>query len=207
MLILAIGGRPVKENYQTLKAVVREKKIDVLMISGCAIFHDFQQSTEDLKGKHSISLDELLKDYTLDEKASILVWDYYYENEAPKDSIIHLAQLNDIPILLFSDLGTDFFHLFPYNMMWGGQYDWVKAADRSYRDFRHLVEYMTNQPFTFICMGSEAHLPEIFIKALAVAKPKSFSSISIDPEGIGYRLRTRFKTWKICSFQQALEDI
>jgi hypothetical protein len=204
MKILALGGRPIKENYDQIKEIIRKRNIDALMLSGCAIFHDFQITTESLDGKHSIPLDKLLEDYTLDEKASHLVWKYYYTEEAPKGSLVDHAQLNNIPVLLFSDLGTDFFHLFPYI---SGEYDWQKVAERSYDDFACLVSIMRDTSFIFICMGSEAHLPEIMVKALAVAKPTNYKTISIDPEGMGYRLRTRFKTWKICSFKDALEDL
>ena len=202
MIILGIGGRIIKENYEDIKKIADKKLVDIIICNGSVPLHDFQRTTEDLES-HSIPLVDLLEDYTLDEKVSRLVWEWIYNNEVPKGSLIDICNSKGIKVLLFASLGTDFWNLFNYNTP---KFDWRLVAEKTYENFNLLVDAM-RKPFTFICMGSEAHLPEVFVKALALSKQKEFNSISIDPEGKCYRLRTRFKEHKIISFKDYFEQM
>lgn len=202
MIILGIGGRIIKENYDDVKKIADKKLVDIIICNGSVPFHDFQRTTENLKS-HSIPLADLLDDYTLDEKSSRLVWEWIYNNEVPKGSLVDICNSRGIKVLLFASLGTDFWQLFPHVMP---KDDWKLVSEKTYENFSLLVEIMKN-PFTFICMGSEAHLPEVFVKALALSKQKEFNSISIDPEGKCYRLTTRFKEHRVMPFKDYFEQM
>jgi hypothetical protein len=84
---------------------------------------------------------------------------------------------------MFTVLGADFWQLFDI------KHSWSDIALRSWFDFRKLKECMS-KPFHFICMGSAVVQPEVFTKALAVIKPKSFRADVVDFLNM-YRPRTR----------------
>lgn len=159
MIIMGIGGAVIKTAMDELREVVKQRKIDVLLHCGASLFHDFQRNTESLDS-HSYILDDLLKDYSLDRNASSLVWKWLRRKEAPGNSVTRLCCENDIAVLLFATLGTDFWQLFCD--------EWGLIARQCHDDFYSLCNIMAKDNFTYINMGSSVIMPEVFTKALAL---------------------------------------
>jgi len=180
--VFAVGGSVIKTAYEEIKTVAHQGKINVLIHNGASIFHDFQRTTETLDS-HSHSLSKLVDDYEVNRAASELVWDWVKTGKSPSGSLTHICQRQNIPILLFTALGTDFWQLFSN--------DWERVARISKIDFQNLVAIMRNGSFHFISMGSAVIHPEIFIKALAVSKTtQPFRADVVDFLNM-YRPRTR----------------
>ena len=189
--ILAIGGAVIKTNAHEILAELADiDEIQMLIHNGGSIFHDFQLATD--KGLHargitSYPLKELLVDYSVNEAASRLVWDWILgETEAPEGSLTQRCEANDVPVLMFTVLGADFWQLFePQGRTW------ADAADRMEADFSRLCTHLS-LPFHYICMGSAVIHPEVFTKALAVIGrlPREFRADVVDFLDM-YRPRTR----------------
>ena len=179
--IVAIGGAVIKTAWNEIRNLASNGAFDVLIHNGASLFHDFQRATEELPG-HSYSLADLLEDYRKDEAASLLVWEFLRENaRAPKDSLTRICEDQGINVLLAVALGTDFWHLFDQ--------DWGLIARRCRNDFLGLIEDM-GTPFKFFCLGSAVIHPELFAKALAVAKSEQFTTVVVDFREM-YRPRSR----------------
>jgi len=181
--IVAIGGAVVKTAFDEIKEVARRKLFNVLIHNGGSIFHDFQMTTEkDKLPGYSYHLEQILKNPELNKPASELVWSWVISSSAPEESLTWICQENDIDVLMFTGLATDFWQI-------GKGYIWDEIAARAFRDFDSLCWYMQN-PFHYICMGSAVIHPEVFTKALSVVKPKEFTADVVDFLNM-YRPRTR----------------
>lgn len=182
--ILAIGGAVIKTSKPELKRIIEEEKVEMLIHNGGSIFHDFQQVLDSNLKDHSYSLDSLINDYSCNRIPSEYIWDWILGvGSAPSGSITELCQKKKIPVLLFTVLGADFWHLFVDS--------WSALAEKSFKDFGFLCDRF-KRPFHYVCMGSAVIHPEVFIKAVAVAKPKktAFRSDVVDFLDM-YRPRTR----------------
>jgi hypothetical protein len=201
MRVLAIGGAVIKTALDELKIITKRKLFDILIHNGGSLFHDFQLATEVLPYK-SHSLERLLKNPELDKQASELIWFWIRNNEfayfwnrdstedrylAPKGSVTRLCEDMKIPVMVFTVLGGDFWHL--YGSPWND--DWIAFAKKTHRDFKNLCDLMKNYEFHYICMGSAVIHPEVFTKALAIAKPKKFKADVVDFTPNQYRPETR----------------
>jgi hypothetical protein len=181
MKIVAIGGNVIKTAWDEIKEVANRRLFDVLIHNGGSIFHDFQRATEDLPG-HSYPLDDLIIDYECNRKASELVWHWINTGFAPDASLTRICSRNGIEVLMFTALAADFWQLFNGS--------WETLAMKTKKDFEALCNLM-KQPFHYICMGSAVIHPEVFVKALAVAKPKQFQADVVDFLPNQYRPKTR----------------
>jgi len=189
--ILAIGGAVIKTHaYKTLAELVDIGEIQMLIHNGGSIFHDFQLATDkglQARGITSYPLDELLVDYSVNEAASHFVWDWIIgEAEAPEGSLTQRCEANDVPVLMFTVLGADFWQLFEPQGL-----SWANAAERMEADFSRLCTHLS-LPFHYICMGSAVIHPEVFVKALAVVGrlSREFRADVVDFLDM-YRPRTR----------------
>ena len=171
--ILAIGGAVVKTAWDEIKEVAQCKMFDVLIHNGGSLFHDFQRATEDLGDKHSHRLDDLLKDYSINSKASELVWRWIDKRESPANSLTNICVNHGIKVLMFTGFACDFWQLF------GDRNKWARMGESARFDFDELCGTMSD-PFHFICMGSAVIHPEVFTKALAVVKPEEFKADVVD---------------------------
>lgn len=184
--IMGIGGAVIKTAWEEIKEVARQGEIDVLIHNGGSLFHDFQRATDSTLREidaHSYPLHDLMKDYDVDKEASGLVWSWIKrEGKAPKGSLTQIFEDQEKDVLMFTIPGADFWHLFSD--------DWTPLAVQMQRDFRYLCEMMKQGPFHFVCMGSAVVMPEVFTKALAVAKSKEFRADVVDFLDM-YRPRTR----------------
>jgi len=179
--ILAIGGAVVKTTHEQLKEIILKDEIEMLIHNGGSIFHDFQRTTQFLKD-HSYPLDDLLDDYECNRKSSVHVWNWIKDGIAPKESATELCVRNNIPVLLFTVLGADFWHLFSN--------EWDTFGSFTKNCFDKLCSRFFVDDFHFVNMGSSVVHPEVFIKAIAVSKPKKFKADVVDFKA-RYRPRTR----------------
>lgn len=178
--MLAIGGAVIKTAYDEIRKVAQRGLFDVLIHNGGSIFHDFQRATEMLPD-HSHPLSELLVDYEPNRKASELVWHWIKTGFAPAGALTTICNRKGIAVMLFTVLGADFWQLFDSH--------WELIAYQSRADFGILCGLMKSQ-FHYICMGSAVVHPEVFTKALAVAKPEKFRADVVDFKMM-YRPETR----------------
>jgi len=180
--ILAIGGAVIKTAKPELKEIIMNNKVEMLIHNGGSIFHDFQQELDPTLEDHSYPITELLEDYECNRLSSEYLWDWILGvGKAPEGSITRLCENKKIPVLLFTVLGADFWQLFVHS--------WISLADKSFKDFEMLC-YKFRNPFHYICMGSAVVHPEVFLKAVAVTKPKEFRADVVDFLDM-YRPRTR----------------
>jgi len=181
--ILAIGGSVIKTAKEELRQFIENDNVEMLIHNGGSIFHDFQQETDNNLIDHSYPLDHLLKDYSCNKETSIHVMEFIDYNESPDNSITNLCVKKDIPVLIFTGLGCDFWQMFMSEDKWSsfGRY--------AYNAFEILSKRFKT-PFHYICMGSAVIHPEVFIKAIAKAKSKNFKADVVDFKNM-YRPRTR----------------
>lgn len=178
--ILAIGGSVIKTAREELIEVIKNNKVEMLIHNGGSIFHDFQLATETLES-HSYKLENLLESYEPNKKASRKIWQWFDGNPAPENSATAICESMNIPVLMFTGVGCDFWQLF--NNEWG------IFAKRANQDFKILCKRFSSK-FHYVCMGSAVIHPEVFIKAIAVTKIKDFKSDVVDFLDM-YRPRTR----------------
>ena len=181
--ILAIGGAVIKTAKEELRQIIEANKIEMLIHNGGSIFHDFQQATDDGLQFHSYPLDDLIKDHSCNRCGSKLIWDWIYGRPAPKNSITDLCFQKRIDTLLFSGHACDFWQIY------GDVNDWSKLGEETFFSFKNLIRRF-RKPFHYICMGSAVIHPEVFIKAVAEAKPVEFIADVVDFQEM-YRPRTR----------------
>ena len=103
-------------------------------------------------------------------------------HDPPPDSITRLCQDKNMPVLLFTGLGCDYWQVF--SLMWD------KLGSRCRHNFTMLCRYMS-KPFHYLCMGSAVIHPEVFAKALAMIPSEvKFQADVVDFLSM-YRPRTR----------------
>lgn len=181
--ILAIGGAVIKTAKKELREYIENGHIEMLIHNGGSIFHDFQQAIDPNLTSHSYPLDDLINDYSCNKEASSYVWEFVEYGESPEGSITNLCDKMNIPVLMFTSLGCDFWQLF------ATMEQWSKYGEQSFYYFEDLCErFMTK--FHYINMGSAVIHPETFTKAIAVAKNKDFIADVVDFKDM-YRPRTR----------------
>ena len=199
-IILAIGGAVIKTARDELMDTVRQDKIRMLVHNGGSVFHDFQIATDpDMEGG-SYPLEDLIEDYSRNQTASRYVWDWIKGGNAPRNSVTRLCERKQIPVLLFTGLGCDFWQLFDD--------DWAMCAERAFSDFQYLCGEM-KKPFHYVCMGSATIHPEVFIKAVALVKPENFRADVVDFKDM-YRPRTRvarYGEYYMMSHKEFFEDV
>jgi hypothetical protein len=186
--ILAIGGAVIKTAQKELIEVIKQDKVEMLIHNGGSIFHDFQIPTDKNLESHSYPIEKLLESFDCLKPTADLVWKWLVSDKdpitlAPKGSVTRLCEDKDIPVLLFTTPGADFWHLFYTGA-------WRDLANVAGFCFNHLILRFSEENFHFVNMGSAVMHPEIFIKAIAVAKPKNFKADVVDFKEM-YRPRTR----------------
>lgn len=160
----------------------------MLIHNGGSIFHDFQIPMDKNLKSHSYPIGKLLESYDCNKLASLAVWMWAMSSPsariAPEGSITRLCENINVPVLLFTTPGCDFWHMFSDN--------WRTLADESWRSFTAIASRFSGKGFHFVNMGSAVMHPEVFIKAIAKAKPAkgSFKADVVDFKEM-YRPRTR----------------
>jgi len=188
--ILAIGGAVIKTAQKELIEAIKQDKVEMLIHNGGSIFHDFQIATDKNLESHSYPIEKLLESFDCLKPTADLVWKWLVSDQdpiilAPKGSVTRLCEDKDIPVLLFTTPGADFWHLFHTG-------EWEDLANVSGFCFNNLICRFREENFHFVNMGSAVMHPEIFIKVIAVTKPnkENFQADVVDFKEM-YRPRTR----------------
>lgn len=153
--ILAIGGAVMKtEARQYLWEVADD--IEMLLLNGGALFHDFQMA---LEGYTSVPLDELNESMERIEFSCMTVCRYVsYNVKPPQNSFVAEMRKRAIPVLLFTAPGCDYWQKFLI--------DWSRLGKKIETDFMRLQTRLRFNKFHFINMCSAVIMPEVFQKAI-----------------------------------------
>lgn len=186
--ILAIGGAVIKTARNELTKVIESGEIEMLIHNGGSIFHDFQLSIDPPPfNQHSHSLDSLLKNDSVNYKTirdlNIFLTKSYKCN-VPEGSVTRLCYEMNIPVLMFTALGCDFWN------MSSSRYSWGVYSDFQWQSMQKLVDRFQIGYFHYICMGSAVIHPEVFIKCVALTHPMNFKADVVDFK-LMYRPKTR----------------
>jgi hypothetical protein len=176
--IIGIGGAVIKTKaHKQLMENINE--IEMIIYNGGALFHDFQLA---LEGYTSVPINELTKSLDKIKDSSLYLWDWLNNKKpAPTGSLAKLCENNNIPVLLFTGIGCDYWQIF--------NNDWELIAKKSNQDFKKLKERF-QKPFHYINMGSAVILPEVFTKAISGIKHNNFKADVVDFKDM-YRPKTR----------------
>jgi hypothetical protein len=201
--ILAVGGSVIKTARDELIEVIRSGQVEMLIHNGGSIFHDFQKESDFYdRDDHSYPLDQLLNSYRCNDHASDVLWTWLSTcNVAPPTTATRYCEEMNIPVLMFTGLACDFWQLFNDS--------WEVIARKAKEDFSILCTRFQEGEFHYVCMGSAVIHPEVFIKAIAVAKPPKFTADVVDFLDM-YRPRTRvakFGTYYQMTHQEYLKGL
>jgi hypothetical protein len=176
--IIGIGGAVVKTKaHEHLKENIDD--IEMIIYNGGALFHDFQLA---LEGYTSVPIKELTNSLEKIKYSSLYLWDWLKgKKEAPKRSLAKLCKDKNIPTLLFTAIGCDYWQLFSDNL--------ELIAKKSKQDFK-ILKKRFEKPFHYINMGSAVIHPEVFLKAISGIKHKEFRADVVDFLDM-YRPKTR----------------
>ncbi len=193
--ILAIGGAVIKTARDELLEVIENDMVEMLIHNGGSIFHDFQRSIDPELEGHSYPLEKLVfESFDCNKRSSDILWAWLWyslnlSNEninhiIPEGSVTKLCYEKDIPVLLFTTPGADFWHMFST--------DWDLLSEKAWTSMNKLTARFKDENFHFVNAGSATIHPEVFIKAVAVAKPnpENFTADVVDFKEM-FRPRTR----------------
>jgi hypothetical protein len=162
--ILAIGGAVIKTARKELAQIIQDDEIEMLIHNGGSLYHDFQLAVDPPPAKqHSYPIDYLMEDRKVLQLTNnrIKSWFYSMTENTPNNTITYLCYQMDIPVLMFTGLGCDWWQ---FSMS-----DWTRIAIQARSHFNYLVDRFKKDPFHYVCMGSAVIHPEVFIKALALS--------------------------------------
>ncbi len=199
-VIFMAGAHVIKCGLSPVLIELLEKKIiTCICLNGAGIIHDFEiayqgKTSEDVAanlkdGKFGMgkeTADFLNSAVKIGVKAGFGLG-YAVANKmatatlAHKDlSLIYNAYKHKVPVCVFVGIGTDIIHQHP-------SFDAASTGVGSLRDFHILVENIRslNQGGVVLNFGSAVLLPEVFLKALNLArnlgnKVKNFTSANFD---------------------------
>lgn len=172
--ILAIGGAVIKTALPELKFYIENDNVEMLIHNGGSLFHDIQCATDPVlqeRGITSYPLEELVENPSINYEASLKTIESLFNILAPEGSVTRMCQNKNIPVLVFTAPGCDFWHLHLE--------DWGAIGRRCQRDFVKLVNRM-RLPFHYLLMGSAVIHPEVFIKAVSQITHISFQADVVD---------------------------
>ncbi|PIQ85325.1 MAG: hypothetical protein COV73_05865 [Candidatus Omnitrophica bacterium CG11_big_fil_rev_8_21_14_0_20_43_6] len=199
-VILMAGAHVIKCGLNPILIELLERKIiTCICLNGAGIIHDFEIAYQ---GKTSEDVSANLKDgrFGMGRETADFInsavkegvdagfgLGYAVANQmacaplAHKNlSLIYNAYKHKVPVCVFVGIGTDIIHQHP-------SFDAASTAVGSLRDFHILVENVRslNQGGVILNFGSAVMLPEVFLKALNLArnlgsKVKDFTSANFD---------------------------
>ncbi len=183
-IVLGMGAHPIKVGLSPLIVDLLERGVfAAVAMNGACIVHDFELA---LAGRTSEEVAEQLADgsFGMSEETGRFL------NEAAGEGVAAGIGLGDavgrkilaavlphaslsilaagarlgIPITVHVALGTDIIHMHP-------SADGAAIGETSLRDFRILAECVTTlEGGAFVNLGSAVILPEVFLKALSLAR-------------------------------------
>jgi len=191
--VIKCGLNPV------LIELIKKKVISCICLNGAGIIHDFEiafqgKTSEDVAanlkngsfgmGKETADLiNQSVKDGVSEGLGlGSAVGKMISEEKLPYKnlSLLYNAYKYKVPVCVFVGIGTDIIHQHP-------SFDAGLTAEGSLRDFHTLVEniYLLNRGGVVLNFGSAVLLPEVFLKALNLArnlgnKVKDFTTANFD---------------------------
>jgi deoxyhypusine synthase len=199
-VIFMAGAHVIKCGLSpVLIELIKKKIITCLTLNGAGIIHDFEIA---FGGKTSEDVGKNLKDGSFGMGKETADFINHAVTEGVQEgwglgeaiarkistsklryknlSILYHAYKNKIPVSVFVAIGTDIIHQHP-------SFDASLTAEGSLRDFRMLVENVCqlNNGGVVLNFGSAVILPEVFLKALNLArnlghKVKNFTTANFD---------------------------
>ncbi len=182
--VAMLGGHVIKTGVQRpLLALLREGAFTALAMNGAAAIHDFEIA---MWGQTSEPVEETLGSgqFGMVEETPVLlnqavnqgarrglgmgeaIGAFLLEADAPHASLSVLAQAAalDLPATVHVAIGTDTLHQHP-------SFDGAATGEATHRDFRVFAAALRElEGGVVLNFGSAVVLPEVFLKALAVAR-------------------------------------
>lgn len=198
-VILGMGAHPIKVGLSPIIInLMKNNVISAIAMNGACIVHDFELSlmghtSEDVDaelGKGSFGMAKetgkglneainqgVLKGHGIGKAVGV----HILNGRFPYKRLSVLAQASrlDIPATVHVALGTDIIHMHP-------EADGSSIGEGSLRDFRLFASIVADlRGGVYINLGSAVIMPEIFLKALAVARNlkydvKDFTTVNMD---------------------------
>ena len=198
-VILGMGAHPVKVGLAPIIInLMANGVITAVAMNGASIIHDFELSlaghtSEDVdaelcKGTFGMAeetgkwLNQAINQGVKDGRGiGKAVGDYILDNDFPhkKLSILAAASRLNIPATVHVALGTDIIHMHP-------EAEGALIGEGSLRDFRLFASVVSELKHgVYINLGSAVIMPEVFLKALTVARNlghdvKNFTTVNMD---------------------------
>ena len=198
-VVLGMGAHPIKVGLTPIVInLMKNKVLTAIAMNGACIIHDFELSlightSEDVdaelcKGTFGMA-EETGKELNQAIKHGVsrgdgmgkAVGNYILKGKFPYKKLSVLAQASrlDIPATVHVALGTDIIHMHP-------ETDGASIGEGSMRDFRIFASIVADlKGGVYINLGSAVIMPEVFLKALAVARnlghnAKDFTTVNMD---------------------------
>lgn len=198
-VILGMGAHPIKVGLSPLIIALMQKGIiTAIATNGASIIHDFEisfigETSEDvlkelITGKFGMAketgqlLNNAIKEGVSKGKGiGKSIGDFIERSDfAYKDySIFAASHRLSIPMTVHVAIGTDIIHMHP-------EADGASIGEGSLRDFRIFTSVVANlEGGVYINLGSAVILPEVFLKALTIArnlghKVEDFTTVNMD---------------------------
>ncbi|NLV24370.1 MAG: hypothetical protein GXY54_06260 [Deltaproteobacteria bacterium] len=183
-VVMALGGHVIKCGLQPiLKQLIEEDIITAVVMNGSASIHDFEVSligatSEDVGAVlHSgdfgfaeetgSGMNRALKkgrEENLGFGAAIGRWIVDHDHPYKDFSLLAACAAKGVPATVHVAIGTDIIHQHP-------EADGAVTGEMTFRDFRLLVSVVTELGGgVWLNVGSAVLLPEVFLKALSIAR-------------------------------------
>lgn len=198
-VILGMGAHPIKVGLSPIIISLMENNVlSAVAMNGACIVHDFElgligRTSEDVdvelcRGTFGMA-EETGKGLNIAIKKGVskrngigkAVGDYILNSKFPYKKLSILAQASrlNIPATVHVALGTDIIHMHP-------EADGASIGEGSLRDFRLFTSVISDlKSGVYINLGSAVIMPEVFLKALTVARNlkynvKNFTTVNMD---------------------------
>ena len=198
-VILGMGAHPIKVGLSPIIIhLIEEEVITAICTNGACIIHDFElafegHTSEDVAselakgffgmaqetGRH---INTAINSGVVDGSGIGLAIGKYIEEgnfQYKNYSIFAAAYRHEIPATVHVAIGTDIIHMHP-------QADGALIGEGSMKDFRLLASVVSHlSKGVYLNLGSAVILPEIFLKALNIARNlgfevKDFTTVNMD---------------------------
>jgi hypothetical protein len=199
-IIWGLGAHVIKTGVSPVLISLMERGyVSALALNGAGIIHDFEIA---LSGSTSEDVDEALGPgrFGMAEETGTSLNTAIIEGVARglgvgQSVAAHLAELNPpygdrsllvaaarlaIPVTVHIAIGTDIIHMHP-------KANGAALGDGSLRDFRYFVSNVARlQGGVYVNCGSAVVLPEVFLKAVALARNKGISLAGLTTVNIDF---------------------
>lgn len=198
-IVLGMGAHPLKVGLSPLIIdLMKNKVITAVAMNGACIVHDFElsligQTSEDVDKELCRGTFGMAKETGRDLNRAInkgvkkgygigrSVGDYISKGKASYRQLSILAAASEmgIPATVHVAIGTDIIHMHP-------ETDGASVGEGSMRDFRLFTSVVSDlKGGVYINFGSAVIMPEVFLKAVAVARNlkyevRDFTTVNMD---------------------------